>query len=374
MKKLTRLKCLSSLILALAAALSLTACSADTASGVFPELSQIVGEIIQTAEESSPVTREFFQTQEPEEQSAEPERPDVPLTSGEGQDGFPQTDEEPVQPDAPPESSPVTREFFQTQEPEKQSAEPERPDVPQTPGEGQVGFPQTDEESAQPDAPTESSPVTREFFQTQEPEEQSAEPERPDVPLTSGEGQDGFPQTDEEPVQPDAPPESSPVTREFFQTQEPEKQSAEPERPDVPQTPGEGQVGFPQTDEESAQPDAPTESSIAEDGSYTTKEDVALYIHTYGKLPQNFITKKQARELGWGGGSLEPYAPGMCIGGDRFGNYEGLLPEGHSYTECDVNTLGASSRGAERIVFSSDGLIYYTGDHYASFTLLYGEE
>lgn len=147
MKKLTRLKCLSCLILALAAALSLTACSADTASGVFPELSQIVGEIIQTAEESSPVTREFFQTQEPEEQSAEPERPDVP------------------------------------------------------------------------------------------------------------------------------------------------------------QTPGEGQVGFPQTDEASAQPDAPTESSIAEDGSYTTKEDVALYIHTYGKLPQNFITKKQARELGWGGGS-----------------------------------------------------------------------
>ena len=184
----------------------------------------------------------------------------------------------------------------------------------------------------------------------------------------------GFPQTDEESVQPDAPTESSPVTREFFQTQEPEEQSAEPERPDVPLTSGEGQVGFPQTDEESAQPDAPPESSIAEDGSYTTKEDVALYIHTYGKLPQNFITKKQARELGWGGGSLEPYAPGMCIGGDRFGNYEGLLPEGHSYTECDVNTLGASSRGAERIIFSSDGLIYYTGDHYASFTLLYGEE
>lgn len=168
--------------------------------------------------------------------------------------------------------------------------------------------------------------------------------------------------------------ESSPVTREFFQTQEPEEQSAEPERPDVPQTSGEGQNGFPQTDEESIQPNAPPESSIAEDGSYTTKEDVALYIHTYGKLPQNFITKKQARELGWGGGSLEPYAPGMCIGGDRFGNYEGLLPEGHSYTECDVNTLGASSRGAERIIFSSDGLIYYTGDHYASFTLLYGEE
>ena len=105
MKKLTRLKCLSCLILALAAALSLTACSADTASGVFPELSQIVGEIIQTAEESSPVTREFFQTQEPEEQSAKPERPDVPQTPGEGQEGFPQTDEESAQPSSPPESS-----------------------------------------------------------------------------------------------------------------------------------------------------------------------------------------------------------------------------------------------------------------------------
>lgn len=66
----------------------------------------------------------------------------------------------------------------------------------------------------------------------------------------------------------------------------------------------------------------------------------------------------------------------MCIGGDRFGNYEGLLPEkaGRSYAECDVNTLGKNSRGAERIIFSNDGLVYYTGDHYKSFTLIYGEE
>ena len=145
---------------------------------------------------------------------------------------------------------------------------------------------------------------------------------------------------------------------------------------DTEEPSGNEQDGWLQSAEEvSAQPNAPpAEVSISEDGSYTAKEDVALYIHTYGKLPQNFITKKQARELGWGGGSLEPYAPGKCIGGDRFGNYEGLLPEGHIYTECDINTLGASSRGAERIIFSSDGLIYYTGDHYASFTLLYGEE
>ena len=118
------------------------------------------------------------------------------------------------------------------------------------------------------------------------------------------------------------------------------------------------------------------ETPIPEDGSYTTKEDVALYIHTYGRLPDNFITKKEAEKLGWPGGSLEPYAPGMCIGGNRFGNYEGLLPEadGRTYTECDIDTLGAEKRGAKRIVFSNDGLIYYTDDHYESFELLYGEE
>ena len=118
--------------------------------------------------------------------------------------------------------------------------------------------------------------------------------------------------------------------------------------------------------------DAPV---IDQYGSYTTKEDVALYIYTYGCLPQNFITKDQARQAGWNGGSLEPYCPGMCIGGDSFGNREGLLPkaQGRSWTECDINTLGADSRGAERIVFSNDGLIYYTGDHYKSFTLLYGQ-
>ena len=109
-------------------------------------------------------------------------------------------------------------------------------------------------------------------------------------------------------------------------------------------------------------------------GTYTTKEDVALYIHLYGCLPDNFITKDEARDLGWEGGSLEPYAPGMCIGGDYFGNYEGLLPEDRDYTECDIDTLGANSRGPKRIVFSDDGLIYYTEDHYESFELLYGEE
>lgn len=118
-----------------------------------------------------------------------------------------------------------------------------------------------------------------------------------------------------------------------------------------------------------------TSAPVDIEGSYTTKEDVALYIHTYGYLPPNFMTKDEARALGWEGGGLEKYAEGMCIGGDRFGNYEGLLPEaeGRSYTECDIDTLGADSRGAKRIIFSNDGLIYYTEDHYESFELLYGE-
>lgn len=128
------------------------------------------------------------------------------------------------------------------------------------------------------------------------------------------------------------------------------------------------------TTEETAAASSSSAAAIDEDGVYTSCEDVALYIHTYGHLPCNFITKREARDLGWEGGSLEPYAPGMCIGGDRFGNYEGLLPEGHNYFECDIDTLGASSRGPHRIIFSDDGLIYCTEDHYESFTLLYGEE
>lgn len=115
---------------------------------------------------------------------------------------------------------------------------------------------------------------------------------------------------------------------------------------------------------------------IDEDGWYYSAEDVALYLHIYGYLPGNFITKSEARDLGWEGGSVEDYAPGYAIGGDKFGNREGLLPkaDGRQYYECDIDTDGQNSRGAKRIVFSNDGLIYYTDDHYESFMLLYGEE
>ena len=116
---------------------------------------------------------------------------------------------------------------------------------------------------------------------------------------------------------------------------------------------------------------------IDEDGHYTSKEEVALYLYTYGKLPSNFITKKEAENLGWKkkdgeAGQLHVVAPGMSIGGSSFGNYEGLLPEkkGRKYFECDINYV-KGNRGAERLVYSNDGLIFYTGDHYESFEQLY---
>lgn len=119
-----------------------------------------------------------------------------------------------------------------------------------------------------------------------------------------------------------------------------------------------------------------TQDSISVDESYYSKEDVALYIHKYNRLPKNYITKNQARNLGWEGGSVEKVAPGKSIGGDTFRNLEGTLPKkaGRTYMECDIDTLNKESRGAKRIVFSNDGLIYYTDDHYETFTLLYGEE
>lgn len=127
---------------------------------------------------------------------------------------------------------------------------------------------------------------------------------------------------------------------------------------------------------EDVQWEDPAAPELDEDGTYNSKEDVSLYLHLYDHLPSNYITKNEARDLGWSGGSVEVYAPGCAIGGDRFGNREGLLPkaDGRTYYECDIDTTGKTSRGAKRIIFSNDGLIYYTEDHYESFTQLYGEE
>lgn len=135
--------------------------------------------------------------------------------------------------------------------------------------------------------------------------------------------------------------------------------------------------GYEEPDEETDIPPEETpEELLDEDGDYYSKDEVALYIHQYGKLPKNYITKTKAQKLGWKYGSLEDFAPGKCIGGGRFYNLEGDLPEKdeRKYYECDIGTLGKSERGGKRIVYSNDGLIYYTDDHYESFILLYGEE
>ena len=113
---------------------------------------------------------------------------------------------------------------------------------------------------------------------------------------------------------------------------------------------------------------------VKEDGTYTSKEEVAVYIHTYGHLPSNYITKKEAQDLGWvsNQGNLDEVAPGKSIGGDKYGNYDKMLPEedGRTYQECDIDFDGGF-RNEKRIIFSSDGLIFYTNDHYETFEQLY---
>lgn len=112
---------------------------------------------------------------------------------------------------------------------------------------------------------------------------------------------------------------------------------------------------------------------ISESAAYTDKEHVAAYINQFAKLPHNYITKNQAKKLGWQTkGTLDKVAPGKSIGGDRYGNYEGRLPKksGRIWQECDIDYV-KGNRNAKRIVFSNDGLIYYTGDHYKNFIKLY---
>ena len=114
--------------------------------------------------------------------------------------------------------------------------------------------------------------------------------------------------------------------------------------------------------------------AMDESGRFTAPEDVAAYLHTYKHLPSNFIIKQKAMDLGWESelGNLWDVTDECSIGGDVFGNREGLLPKktGRIWYECDVNYDGGF-RGAERVVYSSDGLIYYTKDHYQTFSQLY---
>ena len=123
--------------------------------------------------------------------------------------------------------------------------------------------------------------------------------------------------------------------------------------------------------------DEDSKVTVEEDGTYTSKEEVAAYLNLFGHLPDNYITKKEAKKLGWvsSEGNLDEVAPGKSIGGDYFGNYEEVLPVKNDveYHECDIDYTGGR-RNAKRIIYSSDGYIYYTEDHYTTFEQLYPEE
>ncbi len=139
-------------------------------------------------------------------------------------------------------------------------------------------------------------------------------------------------------------------------------------------------IGYKSIDKETPAESSNASISIEDTGqvekglSYSTRNEVAQYIHEFLELPPNYISKKEARDLGWDNskGNLWQITNKKSIGGDRFGNREGLLPEADTriYYECDINYKGGY-RGAERIVYSNDGLIFYTDDHYKTFKKLY---
>ena len=132
--------------------------------------------------------------------------------------------------------------------------------------------------------------------------------------------------------------------------------------PEVP-APGSG-------DEASPSPTPESAPFVVRGEWYSDRDHVAAYLREFGELPDNYLTKKEAQALGWvsSEGNLWQVAPGKSIGGDFFGNYEGLLPKknGRKYYECDIDFDGGYRNG-KRIIFSNDGLIFYTDNHYESF-------
>lgn len=131
---------------------------------------------------------------------------------------------------------------------------------------------------------------------------------------------------------------------------------------------------FPDSDSTTTASQSSASISLDQDGRYSSPEEVAAFLHQFAELPVNFISKTDAMALGWDSdkGNLWDVTDHLSIGGDQFGNREGLLPtaSGRQWYECDVNYQGGF-RGAERLVYSNDGLIYYTDDHYQTFTKLY---
>lgn len=153
---------------------------------------------------------------------------------------------------------------------------------------------------------------------------------------------------------------------------------ASPDTPDTPESPDTPDT--PDTPESPETPDTPESpenpgGGIERDGYYYDVESVVLYLDAFGELPPNYISKKEAEREGWTGGVPDEIFDGAAIGGDRYGNYERLLPRANYY-EADIDTYGRRSRGSRRLIYTFDqgGAYYYTDDHYESFTRLYVED
>ena len=135
--------------------------------------------------------------------------------------------------------------------------------------------------------------------------------------------------------------------------------------------------GLTNEDQTGQQSETQKETEVKFELPVTDPQQVVNYLSIYGQLPENFITKREAQDMGWDSrwNYVGEVAPGMSLGGDRFGNYDRKLPtkKGRTWYECDVNYRG-KKRSAERLLFSSDGLYYYTNDHYQTFTQMFPEE
>ncbi|NIF04410.1 ribonuclease N [Chryseobacterium sp. Tr-659] len=100
----------------------------------------------------------------------------------------------------------------------------------------------------------------------------------------------------------------------------------------------------------------------------TEEKTVISYVKQNHRLPEYYITKNEARKQGWNPskGNLCDVLPGKAIGGDKFGNREGRLPDGEQYFEADVN-YHCGGRNADRIIYTQNGDVYLTKNHYKSF-------
>ncbi|MDQ8748235.1 ribonuclease [Elizabethkingia miricola] len=118
--------------------------------------------------------------------------------------------------------------------------------------------------------------------------------------------------------------------------------------------------------------EAKAQIAAASDIYQLTNEDVVVdYVKKNKKLPNYYVTKSAAQKAGWvaSKGNLCTVLPGKAIGGDVFGNREGLLPKktNRTYYEADLN-YNCRNRNADRLIMSNDGLVYVTKDHYQTFT------